>query len=71
MKYDTNETYKYMRVAGPAIYLVGFMGFLIGLYSISKDKTYIIHILYGVIMLACLPATLFSASVAFIIGGNI
>jgi hypothetical protein len=71
MKYDTNETYKYMRVAGPVLYLVGFMAFVLAAYSINQDNTYLLHILYGVVMLVCLPAALFSASVAFIIGGNI
>jgi hypothetical protein len=71
MKMNDNATYKYTRLAVPILYLVGFMGYLLLLFYISNKKEYTLHILYGILMLICLPAVLFSASVATIIGGNI
>lgn len=71
LKMGTNATQKYMRVAAPVIYMAGFMAFLLGLYAIKKDDTYVLQFLYGVVMLICLPAALFTISLATIIGGNI
>jgi hypothetical protein len=70
-KLNDNATHKYLRVIAPCLYIVGILGFLLGLYAIHQDQTYVVHILYGVIMLVCLPAALFSMSVSTIIGGNI
>ena len=70
-KLNDNATHKYLRVLAPSLYIVGFLGFLLGLYAIHTDQTYIVHILYGVVMLVCLPAGLFATSVSTIIAGNI
>jgi hypothetical protein len=71
VKLNDNATHKYLRVMAPSLYIVGFLGFLLGLYAIHQDQTYIMHILYGVVMLICLPAGLFATSVSTIIAGNI
>jgi hypothetical protein len=71
MKMNDNATYKYTRFMIPAIYLVGLMGYLLLLFYMSNNKEYTLHILYGILMLICLPAVLFSASVATIVGGNL
>lgn len=71
IKRDTNAVQKYMRVAAPAVYLVAFSALLVSFFFLMQDKTYILHILLGVVMLVALPATIFSTSVATIIGGNI
>ncbi len=71
IKQDTNATHKYMRIAAPAIFLVSFAALLLAVFYILQDNTYILHILLGILMLVALPATLFSVSVATIIGGNI
>ena len=70
-KMDTNPTYKYMRVAGPVIYFVSIMAFLLGMFAVYKDPDYIVHILYGTVMLVCLPAVLFTVGVNSIIAGNV
>ncbi len=70
MKTNDNATYKYTRFAIPAVYLVGLMGYLLLMFYMANNKEYILHVLYGILMLVCLPAVLFSVSVATIIGGN-
>jgi hypothetical protein len=69
---DTYAVEKYVGVLAPLIYIVGFVLFLLANYYIQAvDRTYFIHLVYGFIMLVCLPAALFSVGVATIIGGNV
>lgn len=71
MKMNDNASHKYGRLAIPILYLVGFMAYLLGVFYIYSNREYLLHVLYGVVMLICLPATLFSVSVATIVGGNV
>ncbi len=69
---DTYAVEKYVGVLAPVIYITGFVLFLLANYYVQAvDRTYFVHLVYGFVMLVCLPATLFSVGVATIIGGNV
>jgi hypothetical protein len=69
---DTYAVEKYTSSLVPVIYITGFVLFLLANYYVQAvDRTYFTHLVYGFVMLVCLPAVLFSVGVATIIGGNV
>lgn len=53
------------------IYLTAFVAYLLSMFYFRVDDTYKIYMLAGILLLVCLPATLFSLSVVTITSGNI
>ncbi len=68
---DTYANQKRLTRLATGTYLVAFIGLLLATYYFRVDETYKIYFIAGVLMLACLPAALFSLGVSTITVGNI
>ncbi len=52
------------------VYLTAFVAYLLSMFYFRVDETYKLYILAAILLLVCLPATLFSLSVVSITSGN-
>ncbi len=68
---DTYANQKRLTRLTVGTYLAAFTAFLLATYYFRVDETYQLYFIAGVLMLACLPAALFSLGVATITVGNI
>ncbi len=53
------------------VYLTAFVAYLLSMFYFRVDDTYKLYVLAAILLLVCLPASLFSLGVVTITSGNI